>query len=940
MKKLTLYINFVIFFLWSVSYAQKYTNYTVKDGLPSNHVYKITQDKEGFIWVLTDKGIAKFDGSSFKKFTTKNGLPNNDIWGNFISKDNKLWYLTKSNAHGYIYKDSVYTYKNEAAKVISPLFSSFVNDSLYLRGETATYTLKNNQWKAFLKKQVNNIRGERIIHPKYQWYVDAIDSSSYYIQDKKNTLFKFHEGSLLFKSKHFRRQITDSLYFWIDDEKYSILNLNQLKVQTYFYKDYTDLAKLKYARINLIDDKFQLSGKGFVCFLDDSLKIKQPYYFPENLNAHFGFIDKNNTIWMNTFNKGIYKLPAIKKAIHYDLVGDKITNINKVQDKIIAAVYKKGFYQYNEENQSFKPLLKNNDYNFRSSYIKPLNTTYFFSRNSIIQQRDNQKQLSYIKNTHKEKEAIFFKDYLYGMTSFGITKILPNDFTVLKEYAQVGCNQLFSFNNRLLIATANGLKELKNDTIQEVRFGAKTFYKSILSIHKISNKLLLLNTDGFGAYITDFKNIKQLENTEYLSVSKAISTPDNNLLLATNKGIYHYTKKTNKYTFIGTTTVDNGLLDNNVKNLVYYKNKLLASSDNGMIIMPNRLTKNNLLNALYIKKAQYNNRELKSQSRFLYTANNSVNITVGKIDFSDNKLPSNYQYQLIPTQKERISTTSSTINFNDLPPNDYTFIVYLNEHTKEFNFSIAPLWYQTKWAIILFGLLGISIPLVLVWYFSKKNLAKKNKKLEQEKLLSEVQLKALRSQMNPHFVFNSLAAIQYYITINNIETSEKYLVKFSKLIRQFFEISEKEAITLEEEISLLKNYLDIEKLRFKHKFSYNIHCDNNLNVTQVIIPTMLLQPIVENAVNHGIFNKIEKGEVNLNFSKLNSTTTKISITDDGIGIENSKKQDSRKKSSNVLQKRIAFLNQTKLWKISYTTTALFPEKKEKGTLFTFLITRL
>ena len=224
-----------------------------------------------------------------------------------------------------------------------------------------------------------------------------------------------------------------------------------------------------------------------------------------------------------------------------------------------------------------------------------------------------------------------------------------------------------------------------------------------------------------------------------------------------------------------------------------------------------------------------------------------------------------------------------------------------------------------------------------VWYLSKRSQQQKSKKLFQEKQLSEIQLKALRSQMNPHFVFNSLAAIQYFINENNFEASEKYLVKFSKLIRRFFELSKETTITLTEEIKLLTNYLEIEKLRFREKLEYQINIDDAIDIKKTKIPTMLLQPIVENAVNHGIFNKFDTGTVTINFKKVDTLTYKVLIIDDGVGFINTKSKSKKIKSSNVLQQRLTYLNTLEEWEILYFTEELHPKNDEKGNISTFII---
>lgn len=118
MKRIIAYIVFFTLLLHGkLSFAQKPTNFGIRDGLPSNHVYKVAQDSEGFIWILTDNGLVKFDGDSFKEFTIKEGLPSNDIWELASSPDGKVWFFSKGSQVGYIYKDMVYSYGGEDASV-------------------------------------------------------------------------------------------------------------------------------------------------------------------------------------------------------------------------------------------------------------------------------------------------------------------------------------------------------------------------------------------------------------------------------------------------------------------------------------------------------------------------------------------------------------------------------------------------------------------------------------------------------------------------------------------------------------------------------------------------------------------------------------------------------------------------------------------------------
>lgn len=217
------------------------------------------------------------------------------------------------------------------------------------------------------------------------------------------------------------------------------------------------------------------------------------------------------------------------------------------------------------------------------------------------------------------------------------------------------------------------------------------------------------------------------------------------------------------------------------------------------------------------------------------------------------------------------------------------------------------------------------VALFVVFSMNKNKMIQSQLKadLEYQKKLNSVQLTALRGQMNPHFVHNSLNAIQYYIQRNEVDISEDYLVKFSKLIRLFFEYSRRQNISIKDEVDLLTHYLQIEKLRFEDKLSYTIEVDENIDQEEQIIPSMLLQPIVENGVNHGLFHKQGPGKIEIKFIHMDEFSFQVLIKDDGIGINKAKEiqrtssKNYQSRSSQVLQERLELFKQSNEWDIDF-----------------------
>ncbi len=213
-----------------------------------------------------------------------------------------------------------------------------------------------------------------------------------------------------------------------------------------------------------------------------------------------------------------------------------------------------------------------------------------------------------------------------------------------------------------------------------------------------------------------------------------------------------------------------------------------------------------------------------------------------------------------------------------------------------------------KQRILIYSLFGGILLLILLAYFMYRN----NK---QQKLANNLlALKSMRSQMNPHFIFNALNSVNSYIAVNDERNANRYLSEFSVLMRSVLENSDEDFIPLSKEIELLELYVKLEHNRFKDKFNYKITIDENINLEHFSIPPMLLQPYIENAIWHGLRYKKEKGSLEISVCKKDDETVSISIIDDGIGRKKSQELKTKNqlkqksKGMSTIKNRIAILN--------------------------------
>jgi sensor histidine kinase YesM len=205
---------------------------------------------------------------------------------------------------------------------------------------------------------------------------------------------------------------------------------------------------------------------------------------------------------------------------------------------------------------------------------------------------------------------------------------------------------------------------------------------------------------------------------------------------------------------------------------------------------------------------------------------------------------------------------------------------------------------------------GIVIGLVIIGFIFYI-LRLRQEKLKQKQREMELSQSLLRTQMNPHFIFNAMSVIQSYIYANDPDKSSQFLVNFSRLIRLILENSHKEFIPIELEIEILEKYLQAQKMRFENRFTYKIEVDENLLNEGAMVPPMITQPFVENAIEHGQLHTIKGGQIKIDICE-NEGMIQIQITDNGVGrkgAQKTKKIKSHKSMAiNITKERIEIIN--------------------------------
>jgi LytS/YehU family sensor histidine kinase len=245
-------------------------------------------------------------------------------------------------------------------------------------------------------------------------------------------------------------------------------------------------------------------------------------------------------------------------------------------------------------------------------------------------------------------------------------------------------------------------------------------------------------------------------------------------------------------------------------------------------------------------------------------------------------------------------TKERAANFFDLPAGSYFFEVQAQDENRKWTpslkveFIIKPPFWETAWFITL-AIIGI---ITLIWLAVNRYIARIRRDNEIEKEMQILKASALQAQMNPHFVFNCLNAIQSFIAGKESEKATRYLARFATLVRNNLNASVNKVVTLDEEIQTIENYLSFEKMRFQKKIDYKIEVDPNLQIYDIEIPPLMTLPYVENAVIHGLLKSPRPGQLEIKYFEDNQCLI-IEIQDNGLGIFQTQKINPTQKLDGI-----------------------------------------
>lgn len=376
-----------------------------------------------------------------------------------------------------------------------------------------------------------------------------------------------------------------------------------------------------------------------------------------------------------------------------------------------------------------------------------------------------------------------------------------------------------------------------------------------------------------------------------------VDTSRNNVWIATYQGLcklhYHYNGKSLSAN-IKNYTLNTGLVDNKVNDVFVKDDTVYAATSKGLCIFRDDYVHRDI--PVYFTKVAVDKSELPFASNYkLGYKQNHISVSFSGICYSCGGNLS-YAYRLLNSGGDTNwkTTLENTIEFAGLSPDRYTFQVRTNDGpVSTMSFTIAAPFWERSW-FYLVGFITIAIVLALLYRYRINTIKKREaERTVAFKQISDLELRLLQAQLNPHFIFNALNSIQMYINLMDKRRANEYLVKLARLMRLFLDASREPFGTVQNEVLILSLYCELEKLRFEDKFEYEIRCDDTISRETLMFPSMLVQPFVENAINHGLMNKGRNALLVISFVK-EADMIICTIDDNGIGRE--KAMELRQKS--------------------------------------------
>ncbi|MFD1551952.1 ligand-binding sensor domain-containing protein [Putridiphycobacter roseus] len=859
--------------------SQKFTNFSIDDGLSDNVITHVIYNKKSELWAVTPRGISKYENGRFSSYYFDNAERINDIIevdSNFVLCSNSELLLFNGSGFRVVFSTKIAGLKIRALSLGG-------QGEIYCATNLGLYVYKNSQFSLFDKQFDTTLNLSDVIWRKHKLYLATFNTGIYTMDLSTDAV------------KHY--------------------NVQDIPIRSLFVDEVSMWAASNFGVIEIMNDSvtYFTEQNGLVI---NSIKTV--------------FKDIEGNVWIGTYGKGLLKFSG-KSLLTYTvkdgLSSDIVMSIGQFKNgNLIFGTYDKGLTIYkrrqNVTNIDNESILNHNSVwanfvdNQNFAWVGMTNGLQCFKGDQIYKEAMTKQVVGKIRSIYQLRNNTL----LFGGNS-GLWKLEKDVIVAVTATQELDINKIVSHGSTVYLATRDGLY-WQDESLLDMPFRKIEIPENNVNTVCIDSygNCWVGTTNGLFIVSADYKNhIFELDESNYKSknVMGLIKDEFNRIWVSTTNGVYMIGSldPISSVPGIYHYTLSEGLVDMESNLNALFEDKahfIWVGTSSGLVRIDPSLNPvffsynlpNLSITGIRLFKEDFDYHQYKTNGFFATGVPKEIQFPYKKnhltFDFIgiNNKNPENvyYTYRLLGAEEKWSPVTKENkVSYSFISPGSYEFQVKSANKNLEWTNPVVmkieilrPYW-QRWWFILL----GIIFGVGAFMYLFNARIATIKQKQDNDRLVSENKLRNLEQQslnasMNRHFIFNSLNSIQYFINSSDKKSANKYLTSFAKLIRKNLDSSTQPnfLVNLNDEIERINLYLSLEKMRFNEKFDYTVIVDDNVDVEMIHVPSMILQPFVENSIIHGVLPKAEKGFIKVHIKSEHDSII-FEVEDDGVGIDSS-----------------------------------------------------
>lgn len=891
--------------LWAKDYP--YVNFSQKDGLPSNTIYDVYHDEDGYIWFATSKGVSRYNGVKFENFTTTDGLPDNECF--FFRKDKykRLWIGT-FNGSLVFYKDGIFHTAKNTPYLALPFKTGNTGDIFLEKDSSVTITFQQHEL-------IVNIDNTLARHYNFSNFYKQTHDSLGMLMD----IVRLHDRAfnLVFSNKTVQVDSAGkplSFHRHPPIKRHLVGREQKFYIGQYLYNTAFESVLPLPGEVTDVTFIFRVLFSGSTVFICTSkgVLINNELCF-ENTPIYTVYQDRDSNFWVGTMTQGVYKLDkqflqssSIRDAYQSTVVfaqgSDSVLVLNTRNKNVYVYHHGELVHAYDFDKTHRKEFrgVTSGSLLYDNSYLH-ISDNYTYMIRDIRSRPLAARQ--YRELTETINGIIPCKDYLFFKGRPHIRYLKHTGRNPIKDRGYVRTKLIFEWQdgpiygaapvwdkNELWFSTLQHVYAIKDTVVTlQPQFGAYTFKElrivdRFLLGYTLDNKLIVADRyQGDSIRLdTSIRNDCVWE--------KLFPLNDSTVLISTNDYYRIITVfPSRKGLAFSLSVVENQFIPALADYIYTDRERAYFFKNQAIFCFPlSELFRKDPPPRLVLNTIETPERTIKAAQVLHLSFSESREINIHCNVFSPGTNALQYEYALSYDKQDTgkwIASDGPNVRLFKIAAGTYTLKIrartFAGSYSKALELTIIvaqPWWFS--WWFICAAVLALAAGIYSIFRYL---IGRKNQEKEREIRFIKSEFRSLNALMNPHFIFNSLNNVQGLINKQDHESASEYIRTISDLIRQNMSNIKNDFIPLAKEVALIDNYLKMEQLRFGQLLEYEVSIDPAVQLQTVMIPPLLIQPLVENAIKYGMKGAPKKSvAVRVDIYTVSGAVC-IDITDNGLG---------------------------------------------------------